>query len=192
MDPCFKSLQCTATNCNTLQHTVTYRNKLLHVATQIFYLAIMADWTHIFRHIHTATHCNTFTHCYTLQNRCWTSPFWPAGPMFPFAATHCNTLQRTATHCNTLQHTAAQILDPAILTDRTHVSCHCNTLQHTATHCNTLATKMNYLAILADWTHVARWSRGAFRTLHKVRACVRETLSVAYSKSADFEVRIAL
>jgi len=40
------------------------------------------------------------------------------------AATHCNTLQRTATatHCNTLQHTAT----------------HWNTLQHTATHCNTL------------------------------------------------------
>jgi len=184
MDPCFKSLQYAATNCNTQQHTVTYRNKLLHVATQILNLAIMADWTHIFRHIHTATHCNTFTHCYTLQNRFETSPFWPAGPMFRFAATHCNTLQHTATHCNTLQHIAT----------------HCSTdfgphhsdrlglcfllLRHTATYCNTLqhtATQINYLAILADWTHVARWSRGAFRTLNKVCACVRETLSVAYS-----------
>jgi len=43
-------------------------------------------------------------------------------PWHTFAATHCNTLQRTATHGNTLQCTAM----------------HGNALQHTATYCNTL------------------------------------------------------
>ena len=53
-----------------MSHVTPIRNKLLHVATQTFNLAIMADWTHIFRHIHNATHCNTLQH----------------------TATHCNTL----------------------------------------------------------------------------------------------------
>ena len=79
----------TATNCNTLQHTITWQNgNRWRGQTPL--------WTEqsVLRFDNSATHCNTLqhtaTHCNTLQH----------------TATHCNTLQHTATHCNTLQHTA--------------------------------------------------------------------------------------
>jgi len=57
------------------------------------------------------------------------------------AATHRNTLQRTATHCNTLQHAATRcstLQHGNTLEKGTSCRHQCNTLQHTASYCNTL------------------------------------------------------
>ena len=76
---------CTATHCNTLQHTATHCNTLQHTATQA-----VAEYCKIWLSV--------------LQERAQ-----EVGEAQVCAATHCNTLQRIATtQCKTLQHTATQ------------------------------------------------------------------------------------
>jgi len=109
--PCSKHSQytrifvCTATHCNTLQHTATHCNTLQHTAThwkqslhllQLSRAALLAQntvdthWSfYALQHAaatHTAARCNMLQH----------------------TATHCNTLQRTAIHCITLTTFLAQ------------------------------------------------------------------------------------
>jgi len=132
-----------ATHCNTLQHTATHLYALLHTANHCYAL------------LHTATHdcmrsyrrsiipypsgfcyrigaavwnlvCATSRHCYALQHTC--------------AATHCNTLVRTAPHCNTLLR-----LPYRRCSVESRV-CFIKSLQHTATYCNTLQHAATYLA----------------------------------------------
>jgi len=65
-----KSLQYSATHCNTLQHAATHYNTLQHTATHCNTLQ------------HTATHCNTLqhtaTHCITLQHDRNSTPHYTA------------------------------------------------------------------------------------------------------------------
>jgi len=83
---------CSATHCNTLQHTATQHHhyRMLTLATSALQ--------------HTATHCNTLqhtaTHCNTLP------PLSHAQPRYLSSATHCSILQNPVTYCNTPQHTA--------------------------------------------------------------------------------------
>jgi len=101
---------CSATPCNTLQHTATHCNTLQHTATHCDSHTPPGIGVPALQH--TATPCNTLRH--------------PATP--------CNTLQHTTTHCNhctTLQHTTAH----THLYELVYLLC--NTLQHAATHCNT-------------------------------------------------------
>jgi len=90
LDLCSKTLEVSATHCNTLQHTTAQCNTLQH----------------------SATHCNA--KCKTLEvwhwqlcsKHCHRSLFDYLGGVLPNTAqTHCNTLQYTATHCSTLPHT---------------------------------------------------------------------------------------
>jgi len=141
------TLQHTATHVDTLQHTVTHCNTLQHTTTH--YNTLQYTAAHCSTRRHTATHCNamqrTATHYNTLQHtatRCNTRQH-TATPCNTLqrTATHCNTLQDTTTHCNTLQHTATHV-DTLLHTARhcktlQHTTIHYNTLQHTATHGNT-------------------------------------------------------
>ena len=87
----------------------------------------------------TLQHCNTLVCVTTVLSNSFRR--WRCRR---YAATRCNTLQRTATHYNTLQHTATHIQMPSdgmmmnVSCTLQHTATHCNTLQHTATHCNTL------------------------------------------------------
>jgi len=82
-------LWCTATQCNTLQHTATHYNTLQHTATHCSTLQ------------HTATHYNTPQHIVTRVLWCAATRYHE----LQHTATHCNALQHTTTRCNTLQHT---------------------------------------------------------------------------------------
>jgi len=76
-----RTVCCSATHCNTLQHTATHCNTLQHTqTTQITYVTRL--------YIDQRTVCCSATHCNTLQH----------------TATHCNTLQHTATHSNNSNH----------------------------------------------------------------------------------------
>jgi len=139
------SFTCTATHCNTLQHTATHCNTLQH----------------------TATHCNALQHTATLCNTLQSISTKPAdmsanlshgvcecalvfvcvygcqGKKYAVIYMHCHALQHTATHHNTLQNTA---------------TC-CNMLQHTVTHCNTLQ-------------HTQYTAQHCYRPQHTVCLCV--------------------
>jgi len=78
-----KTLQHTATHCNTLQ---TYCNTLKKTWPFTFFLDPGSTQT--------ATHCNTLQHSATLCNT-----------LKQLATSVLNILQHSATHCNTLQHT---------------------------------------------------------------------------------------
>ena len=64
---------CTATHCNTLQHTATHCNILQHTATRCN--TLQHTRTHSITLQDSATHCNTLqhtaTHCNTLQHTFW-------------------------------------------------------------------------------------------------------------------------
>jgi len=108
---------CTATHCNTLQHTATHCNSLQHTR------AGHKRCIHML--LHTATYRNTLHHTATCSNyKRLMSRGCIGSDTLQHTASHCTTLQHTATHCNMLQHTAP----------------HCNTLQHTATHCTRCVT----------------------------------------------------
>jgi len=105
-------LQCTATDCDTLQHTATdeqndakvkHRKAILHAS-------------------HNHAHCNTLRHCNTRQIATACCSKMQHTATHSLQHTHCNILQHTTTYCNTMQHSAT----------------HCNIMQHTAAHCNTL------------------------------------------------------
>jgi len=153
-----KTLQHTATPCNTLQRTATtHYNTLQHTATHCNALQQ-----------HTATHCNhagcrivsrydimsyrDIPHgCRVLQlvvavccsgSQCVAVCCNGFGMMSYRAILFA--LQRSATHYNTLQHTTTH-LHLSSGANNTFMGCkcgqldclHCNKLQHTATHCNT-------------------------------------------------------
>jgi len=103
------TLQHTATNCNTLQHTL-----------------IDVTWWWPGNMTHTATHCNTLlhtaTHCNTISLMWLDSGIWHT---LQHTATHYNTRLHTATHGNTLQHT---LIDVTWWWNMTHIATHCNTL----------------------------------------------------------------
>jgi len=153
---------CTATHCNTLQHTATHRNTPeQHTATHWYTHAPKTcspcSCVRVCHHSCTATHCNklrhTATHCYsTLQHTytmnmltlltcvCVPSPLYVSAiphTQSPVQSPHCNTLLRIETYCNTLQHTHIHKLMWSHHV-ATHFNTHRNTLQHTATHCNTI------------------------------------------------------
>ena len=150
-----RTLDCTATHCNTLLYAATHCNTLQH----------------------TATHCNTLqrtaAHCIcdmSLGQLCPLSFDCESPPMDHLEYARCKSLQHTATHavsmyvqvyappqntathCNTPQHTATHVYAPLNLTldelaSKSAYLCqhvathslqhtHCNTLQHA--HCNTL------------------------------------------------------
>jgi len=138
-----------APHCNLLQHTATYCITLHHAVT---------NWNKLYILQSTATHCNML-HYTTRQHLRAGSSRWrhhQGMNVSPLAATHCNTLQRTAslcitlkhtaTRCNTLQHTARHRLGARSWWWRHHQGINesrptaspCNTLQHTATNCNTM------------------------------------------------------
>jgi len=119
----YNTLQRTATNCNTLQHSATH-----------FWICTGMTTTHCNTMQHTAPYCNilqhTATHCNTLQ----------------YTATLCNERQHIATHCNKLRWDDCNTLQ--CIAAQMHCSVYCNALQHTATHCNALqrtATHCNAL-----------------------------------------------
>jgi len=88
---CCNTLQHTATNCNTLQHMPAHQN-----------LEILRWYGGCCNNTlqHTTTHYNTY-----LQTH-----IWKVAEDMKCAATHYNTLQRTAPYCNSLQHIPAHLL----------------------------------------------------------------------------------
>ena len=110
-----KSLQHTATYCNTLQHTATLGNTLHH---NVSCSAVTCDMAQV-RHDtlqHTTKHCNTLQH--TAKHRallgCYLqyapSPARHTQQSTRHTATPCYTLQHPATPCNTLQHIATHLV----------------------------------------------------------------------------------
>jgi len=125
--------RCTATHCNTLQHTATHCNTLQHTATLCNIpnyinkhdsgnvaagtaFAKVAETVHfkgdgtlchvvVHCHTHCKTHCNALPHCTTSR------------------------LEYTATHYNTLKFTLQRALH--------YIATQCNILQRTATHRHT-------------------------------------------------------
>ena len=144
---------CTATHCNTLQHTApncTLRARNMSPR----------------RHTCVALHCNTlqrsathYTALHFARKKYGTND---ATQMWRCIATHCNTLhfarkkyvtvmphvcgialQHIPTQCNTLHFARRKYftMTPHVcgiaLQRRQHIATHCNTLQHIATHGNT-------------------------------------------------------
>ena len=161
---------CTATRCNTLQHTATHcntlHNTLQHTATQCNTMQHTATrWTRLTTYstwLRQSQHCNTATHHNTLQH----------------IATHRNTLQRTTIHCNTLDHPymvydsftcgtwrmhTLEMTTPITTQQHTLKHCnaapHCTTLQHTATHWITHIRYMTYSQTGNDSFIHWRWLR---------------------------------
>jgi len=106
-------MKCTATYCNTLQHSAIHCNAPEHTATQCNALHRTATYYNTLRKNgttlqltaiqfdtlqHTVIHCNTPQHTATQFNA------------LQHAATQCDTLQYTAPHYSTLQHTAPALL----------------------------------------------------------------------------------
>jgi len=125
-------LQLTATNCNTHMH---------------MYVVFAATHCNT-----TKCNCNLLQHIHDVHKQRMSSAAFPWLVLTKYhcntlAATHCNTLQRTATHCNAPQHinvNAEQAADttrgiPVTRIDKISLQhARCNTLQRTATHCNAL------------------------------------------------------
>ena len=105
-----RTLQHTATHCNTLQHTATHCNTLQHTATHYNTLQ------------HTTTHCNTLQHSKSLAEieGCLHFPTqWKFSEVSSTVISHCSTLQHTATH---FSHCRIH-----------YTTTHCPSLPHTAT-----------------------------------------------------------
>ena len=109
------SLQNSATQCNTLQHSWLWKGS-----------------AHANVYMVTATHCNTLQHTATQLLRVSAHENG-----YMVTAAHCNTLQHTATHCNTLQHTATHC-NTCDVGEFLHMGMSTSSLQHTATCCNKL------------------------------------------------------
>jgi len=155
---------CTATHCNTLQHTATHWTRLTtywtwlhqpqHCNTATHHNTLQHIATHRNTLQRTTTHCNTLDHPYMVYDSftCWTWPMHTLEMTPPIttpqhtlthrnAATHRNTLQHTAIHTGSLIHGVWRIHT----LDMTHsftgddvanhnTATHYNALQH----CNTL------------------------------------------------------
>ena len=119
-----KTLQFSAGNSNTLQHTATHCNTRMLAPTLMSAKRNKQEW--VKQNSDTATHCSALD-----------------------TATHCSALHYTTTHCDTLQHMKAGVYNherqqmekkwakPKPCNTLQHTATHCKTLQHTATHCNT-------------------------------------------------------
>ena len=115
---------CTATRCNTQQHSATLCRTVQHTASHCNTLQLTEN-THSLTLLftgralqHTATHCNalqhTATHCSTLQH----------------SAALCSTLQHSAAHCKTLEHIGDTHLPTRVfvlITVKLTFSCHSQT-----------------------------------------------------------------
>jgi hypothetical protein len=131
-----KTLQHTATHCNTLQHiinTATHCDTLQHTAARCKCLfscetAIPYNILHCNTLQHTATHCNTLQLSYFRHNR--------------------QPIRHNVSHCNALQNTAPDSVFPSNFRQNSQSISHEHqrdteqtshiTLQHTATPCDTL------------------------------------------------------
>jgi len=120
---------CESSHCKSLQHTATHCNtqQLVSHMTHMSHVAHTHTWVMAHVQVLSVAHCSTLQHavtrCNTLQH----------------AATRCNTLQHAPAHsfrntCNTLHHTRRVGNETQL---KNLVDADCNALQHTATHCNT-------------------------------------------------------
>jgi len=150
-------MQQTATDCNRLQQSATYRSCVQPVAPRAT-KTLFATSSNTLQH--TATHCNMLqhaaTHCNMLQhtttNYIILQDTATCCNKLQRTATHCNSLQYTTTHCNTLQHTTTHWNIPH------HTATHCNTLQHTATQYNTLQHTATYCNTCIFQCSLGFWS----------------------------------
>jgi len=125
-----RSLQRTATHCNTLQHTATHRNTAIYVAAS----TRTTTHCHVLQLACTAANCNSLLQhtatYFNLNAQLQTATLrgdvllHTAKKRVCNVSSHCNALPRTATciHCYKLQHTATY--------------CNLNALLQTATQCN--------------------------------------------------------
>jgi len=124
---------CIRTNhCNTLQHTATHCNTLQHTATHCTTLLQGMNLYTQERVCIRTNHCNALHHATPLY-----TTLFQAADLYRQESVYPNKcLQHTATHCNILQHTAPPFFKEEICIDKKE----CVSAQVPAPHCTTCTT----------------------------------------------------